>query len=158
MSREYVVALKESLDKKLKVLEEIYRISKLQTDVINAQQMDYEAFDRLVDDKDICLEKLEKLDEGFELVYTRVSNELKTNKSAYSDLILAMQETIMKITDKSTAISALEERNRQGLSNVFNKERKELSDGKRSVNVAMNYYKNMTGLSVDSSQYMDWKK
>lgn len=158
MSREYVVALKESLDKKLKVLEEIYRISKLQTDVINAQQMDYEAFDRLVDDKDICLEKLEKLDEGFELVYTRVSNELKTNKSAYSDLILAMQETITKITDKSTAISALEERNRQGLSNVFNKERKELSDGKRSVNVAMNYYKNMTGLSVESSQYMDWKK
>ncbi|MCQ2498958.1 MAG: flagellar protein FlgN [Lachnospiraceae bacterium] len=158
MSREYVVALKESLDKKLKVLEEIYRISKLQTDVINAQQMDYEAFDRLVDDKDICLEKLEKLDEGFELVYTRVSDELKTNKSAYSDLILAMQETITKITDKSTAISALEERNRQGLSNVFNKERKELSDGKRSVNVAMNYYKNMTGLSVESSQYMDWKK
>ncbi len=158
MSREYVVALKESLEKKLKVLEEIYRISKLQTDVINAQQMDYEAFDRLVDDKDICLEKLEKLDEGFELVYTRVSNELKTNKSAYSDLILAMQETITKITDKSTAISALEERNRQGLSNVFNKERKELSDGKRSVNVAMNYYKNMTGLSVESSQYMDWKK
>lgn len=158
MSREYVVALKESLEKKLKVLEEIYRISKLQTDVINASPMDYEAFDRLVDDKDICLEKLEKLDEGFELVYTRVSDELKTNKSAYSDLILAMQETITKITDKSTAISALEERNRQGLSNVFNKERKELSDGKRSVNVAMNYYKNMTGLSVDSSQYMDWKK
>lgn len=158
MSREYVVALKESLEKKLKVLEEIYRISKLQTDVINASPMDYEAFDRLVDDKDICLEKLEKLDEGFELVYTRVSDELKTNKSVYSDLILAMQETITKITDKSTAISALEERNRQGLSNVFNKERKELSDGKRSVNVAMNYYKNMTGLSVDSSQYMDWKK
>lgn len=158
MSREYVVALKESLEKKLKVLEEIYRISKLQTDVINASPMDYEAFDRLVDDKDICLEKLEKLDEGFELVYTRVSDELKTNKSVYSDLILAMQETITKITDKSTAISALEERNRQGLSNVFNKERKELSDGKRSVNVAMNYYKNMTGLSVESSQYMDWKK
>lgn len=158
MSREYVVALKESLEKKLKVLEEIYRISKLQTDVINKQPMDYEAFDRLVDDKDICLEKLEKLDEGFELVYTRVSEELKTNKSEYSELILAMQETITKITDKSTAISALEERNRQGLSNVFNKERKELSDGKRSVNVAMNYYKNMTGLNVDSSQYMDRKK
>jgi len=158
MSREYVIALSESLDKKLKVLEEIYRISTLQTEIINKQPMDYEAFDRLVDDKDICIEKLNKLDEGFELVYKRVSEEIKAKKSEYAELIRKMQDTITKITDKSTAISALEERNKNNLSNVFNRERKGIAESKRSVNVAMNYYKNMTGINVDSSMYMDKKK
>lgn len=158
MSREYVTALRESLEKKLKVLEEIYRLCQLQADVLATEPMDYERFDCLVDDKDVCIEQLEKLDEGFELVYQRVEAELKSNKADYSDQIKKMQELISLITEKSTSIEALEKRNKQAMSDTFNKERKDLSEGKRSVNVAMNYYKNMAGLHVPDSKFLDKKK
>lgn len=115
MGREYVTALKEGLEKKLKVLEELYRLCLSQSELLSKEELDYEAFDTLVDEKDICIEKLEKLDEGFEIVYNRVKSELESNKAVYAAEIKAMQELIVKITDKSTSITALEERNKKSV-------------------------------------------
>ena len=67
MNKQYVTALEESLEKKIRVLDEIYRISWLQTEILDKKPMDFERFDTYVDDKDICIEKLNKLDEGFEI-------------------------------------------------------------------------------------------
>lgn len=158
MSKEYIIALKESLEKKLKVLDETYRICQMQFDIISSNEPDYEEFDRLFDDKEICIEKLSKLDEGFEIVYERVSKELKSNSGDYSEMISQMKELITKITEVSTSISALEERIKNGVSDAFIKERKGIADTKRSVNVAMNYYKNMAGTNIPDSIYMDKKK
>lgn len=158
MGREYVTALKESLEKKLKVLEELYRLCLSQSELLSKEELDYEAFDTLVDEKDICIEKLEKLDEGFEIVYNRVKPELESNKAMYAAEIKAMQELIVKITDKSTSITALEERNKKGVTATIKRDKKGLSESKRSVSVAMNYYKSMNGINVPDSQYLDKKK
>ena len=154
---EYITALRDSLKKKLRILEEISNLSKLQSELLTAEELDYEAFDKLVDDKDVCIEKIEELDEGFELVYKRVEEELKDHKGQYKDLISQMQELISKITEQSTSIQALEERNRQAVTNAINRDRRAISEGKRSVNVAMNYYRNMNGFNVPNSQYLDKK-
>ena len=57
MNKQYVTALEESLEKKIRVLDEIYRISRLQTEILDKKPMDFERFDAYVDDKDICIEK-----------------------------------------------------------------------------------------------------
>lgn len=158
MSKQYVTALEESLEKKIRVLDEINRISQLQAEVLAAQPVDFETFDRYVDDKDICIEKLNKLDEGFEILYDRVAQELKEDRSVYADQIVHMQEMISQITDKSMTIQALEERNKNAIGEVLSKERKELGQGKRSLNVAMSYYRNMSGSRTAPAQFMDKKK
>lgn len=158
MSKEYIIALKESLEKKLKVLDETYRICQMQFDIISGNDPDYDEFDRLFDDKEICIEKLSKLDEGFEIVYARVSEELKSNSGDYTEIIAQMKGFITQITEVSTSISALEERIRNSVSDALIRERKGIADTKRSVNVAMNYYKNMTGTGIPDSMYMDKKK
>ena len=158
MNKQYVTALEESLEKKIRVLDEIYRISQLQTEILDKKPMDFERFDAYVDDKDICIEKLNKLDEGFEILYERVGQELKENRAAYEKQIVHMQQMITEITDKSVAIQTLEERNRKAVAEVFSDERKELGQGKRSLNVAMNYYRNMSGTNAVPPQYMDKKK
>ena len=66
-----MTALEESLEKKIRVLDEIYRISRLQTEILDKKPMDFERFDAYVDDKDICIEKLNKLDEGFAGAWTK---------------------------------------------------------------------------------------
>lgn len=158
MSREYVIALKESLEKKIKVLEEIERLCNMQTETLDKEPMDYEGFDAFVNDKDILIERLTKLDEGFETVYARVSDEIKQNKDKYSDLILQMKDLIGKITDLGVSIQTIEEKNRKKVSEVMERDRRKLFDQKRSVSVALNYYKNMSGMGTPSSQFMDKKK
>ncbi len=159
MGREYITALKESLEKKLKVLDEIYRISGLQQDLMAQENPDYEVFDRYVDDKDICLEKLEFLDEGFDITYNRVKEELEQNKAAYASEIRAMQDLIRKISERSVSIQAMEERNRRSVEEHFARDRRQARDTKRSVSVAMNYYRSMNGMvGTDTSAKLDSKK
>mgnify|MGYP004447609879 CR=1 FL=1 len=157
MSKEYVTALKDSLVKKKKVLDEIMELGKLQTVLINAETMDYEAFDNLVNDRDVALENLEKLDEGFEALYERVRAELQENKSLYADEIKEMKELIALITDTTVAIENLDAENKKALENVFLRDRRNIAESKRSVSVAMNYYKSMNGLGRDGSLYLDRK-
>lgn len=155
---QYVVAMRESLEKKIKVLEEILRISQHQQEILSKKPMDYKRFDQCVDDKDICIEKIEKMDEGFDLLYQRLGSELKEHREQYADEIKKMQSLISEITDKSITIQAMEQRNRQVLEQVFLEERRELGKGKRSMSVAKNYYQTMGNMNVAGAQYMDQKK
>ncbi|MCQ2082197.1 MAG: flagellar protein FlgN [Lachnospiraceae bacterium] len=157
MSKEYVTALRESLEKKHKVLEEVYRLCELQSEIIKEETIDYDAFDRLFDDKDVCIEKIEKLDAGFEAVYQRIKPDLDQNRLLYAADIEAMKREIQAITDIGTKITALEERNKNKITEAINKDRRKMADGKRSVSVAMNYYKSMTGTNANQSLYMDKK-
>lgn len=158
MSEQYLNILKESLVKKLDVLEEILRISSRQKEILSAAPVDYEEFDRCVDDKDICIEQLNKLDEGFESLYQKVSQEINANRQYYAEWIRSCQQLITQITEKSVEIQAMEARNKQMIEEQFRRDRKEFGQGKRSVEVARNYYRNMSQTQVVPPQYMDWKK
>lgn len=158
MSEQSILVLKESLEKKIRVLDEIYRLSQYQKELLSVKPVDYKQFDTYVEDKDVCIENLNKLDEGFELLYNRVAEELKEHRSQYKQLIQDLQELIGQITDKSVAIQALEERNKQTLQQVLLEERRELGKGRRSVSVAQNYYKNMSRTGLGDSQFMDQKQ
>lgn len=158
MSEQSILVLKESLEKKIRVLDEIYRISQYQQELLAAKPVNYKQFDAYVEDKDVCIQNLNKLDEGFELLYDRVADELKEHREQYKQLIGELQELIGQITDRSMAIQALEERNKQTLQTVFLEERKELGKGRRSVSVAQNYYKNMNHATFTDSRFMDQKQ
>lgn len=158
MNGQYLNILIESLHKKIDVLEEIERISNRQSEIVAAQPVNYEEFDRCVDDKEVCLEQLSSLDEGFESLYSRVGSELENNKLLYADQIKECQKLIAVIMDKSVAIQSLEARNKQKIEEIFRKERKSFNKGKRSVEVARNYYKNMNNTNVITPHFMDQKK
>lgn len=158
MNGQYLTILKESLKKKLAVLEEIQTISKYQSEILSKEPVSFDDFDRCVDEKDVCLEQLEKLDEGFEILYERVSGELKEHKAEHADWIAEMQKLIADVMDTSVAIQTQEERNKQAVEKAFQKERREYGKGKRSVQVARDYYRNMSNTGVVPPQFMDQKK
>ncbi|MBQ7954129.1 MAG: flagellar export chaperone FlgN [Lachnospiraceae bacterium] len=158
MSEQYLTILAESLKKKLSVMDEIIRLSKMQKDILTAESIDFEEFDRCVDDKDICIEQLRKLDDGFEIVYDRVEQELKDNKQKYAAWIKESQALISMVIEKSVEIQALEARNKQMIEESVKRERRNLGQGKRSVEVARNYYRNMSYTNVMPPQFLDQKK
>jgi hypothetical protein len=158
MSEQYLTIMQESLKKKIDVLDEIIRISKMQEEIVSVEPIDYEAFDRCVDDKDVCIEQLELLDKGFDTLYYKVERELKDNSASHVSWIQETKRLISLVTERSVAIQAMEARNKQAIEAGVRKSRQEFRLGKRSVDVARNYYQNMNLTGVVPPQYMDQKK
>ena len=158
MSTQYLTILRESLEKKLNILDEIIRISKIQTELLSKESVDFEEYDRCVDDKDVCIEQIERLDYGFETLFQKVKPELDENRAGYADWIAEAKRLIMEVTDKSVEIQALEARNKQAIDEMIKKSRRGFQQGKRSMEVAKSYHRSMNPVNVASSQYMDKRK
>lgn len=158
MSEQYLMILRESLEKKMSVLDEIIRISKTQAEILSREPVAFEEFDRCVDDKDVCIGQMELLDSGFENLFQKVKQELDGNRAKYAGWIKDCQQLIAQITDKSVEIQALEARNKHAIDEIMQKQRRGFQQGKRSVEAARSYYRNMNLTNVVPPQYMDQKK
>lgn len=139
MDRTYIVALIESLEKKIGVLEEIRKVNVRQDEIIKKKPFSFNEFDVTSDEKSVLIYKLNKLDEGFELVYEKVREELDKDRASYKDDIKKMQDLITKITDMSTAIQAEEARNKAGVEKVFKDERSKLKANRSGVKAVKSY-------------------
>lgn len=153
----YLNILQESLEKKLEALKHIEEINHVQSETLRQEELDMETFDRTVDEKDIYVEELNKLDEGFETLYDRVKEELSADRSKYAVQIRHLQKLISEITDKSVSIQAEESRNKALLENYFARQRKDLGKVRKSSKAAYGYYQNMNNKKTDSF-FLDKKK
>lgn len=154
----YIVIMQESLSKKLQVLEEIIKANDLQWESVRGEDLDAEKFEESVEIKDKLIMQLEQLDNGFEQLYQKVSQELQNNKSLYKDAIGTMQIQIKQITDYSVQIQTQEARNQKEFFSKTAQVRKEIHQVKATNEAATGYYKNMNGLGAVEPQFLDQKK
>jgi hypothetical protein len=122
------------------------------------KSMDFQVFDAYVNDKDVLVKQLEKLDEGFDLVYRHVQKDLPQKKTQYANEIRILQDLISQIMDKSMSLQARESRNQQAVMQIFREEKTKLGSHRRSNQAAMNYYRNSSGLVALAPQFLDQKK
>lgn len=158
MSDKYIDILLQSLKKKEKVLTEIIRLDNIQKEQLEAELGEVEDFDRTVEDKARCIEQLEQLDSGFQKVYDRVSEELKTNGEAYRDEIGQMKALVQRVTDLSVEIQVQEARNKDLMTQKFTTVKQKARSLRTNGKVADQYYKNMLKLNNVDAQFMDNKK
>ncbi len=150
--------LSESLDKKLQVLQEIQEYNRQQEQVFQSEQVDMEAFDEAIEEKDRLIEKLIRLDDGFEMLYSRLADELKDNRGKYAAQIKQLQEKITQVMELSVSVQAQEARNKKLVEDYFRRSRKEIQQSRRSSKAAYDYYKSMSGANYVQPQFMDSKK
>lgn len=158
MIKNYLAILEESLDQKAAVLDEITGYCREQEALLKQETLDLESFDSYVDRKDLCIQKLAKLDEGFETLYERMKEQLAGGKEAYKDQIARIQQKITVITEKSVSIQAQEVRNKKMVEDYFTKERSQLRQGRQASKAAYGYYKNMNNSNVVPPQFLDSKQ
>ena len=154
----YLNVLQESLEKKIEALKSIEEIDNAQEEILKAESFDMEAFDRTVDEKDIYIGELNKLDEGFGSLYDKIKAELIQNKGQYAVQIRRLKNLISEITDRSVTIQAQESRNKQMVEQKFAKERQNLGKVRISSKAAYGYYQNMSKNAGTNSRFMDEKK
>ena len=154
--KQYVEILLESLKKKKSMLQNILEQNIRQEEVIR-NNWDMDEFDRTVKLKRRYIWELESLDSGFEKVYARIKEELSEVKEHHRDEISQMQKLISEITDLSVRIQASEERNKKLVETYFSYTRGKIRESKKSVRVASDYYKSMSGTNYTDARLMDRK-
>ena len=158
MIEEYLRALITSMDAKAECLHKLQERTDVQTGILNAEEMDWDAFDALVDEKDVLIDELDKLDDGFQTVFERIKDELQTDKDKYKSSIAKLQDQIKHVTEQSTSLMAAEHRNHELASTRFASEKKKIRQSKTTSKVAANYYANMNQINYIDPQLMDKKK
>ena len=148
----------DSLKKKLQILDELTDYTTQQQELLKVEELDYEAFDRLVDQKEPLIEKIMELDQGFETVYDRIKEQLLGNKEQYAAQIRALQSLIGELTDKSVKLQTMEQRNKSAVEQQFRKSREKIRQGRQNKQAALNYYKNMNNANYVPPQFLDDKK
>ena len=112
MKQTYIDIMIQSLDRKLQVLNQIIEVNIRQGNILEDKEASVEEFDKTVEEKAELIEQMQQLDSGFEKLYARVEEELKSNKEDHAEEIKMMQSRIRSITDKSMEIQAQEARNK----------------------------------------------
>ncbi len=94
----YLDMLRDSLKKKLDILNRIMDYQKKESDMLKGS-MDMEAFDKSINDKVALAESIDSLDDGFEQVYDRIRQEMIGNKEKYAVQIKELQDLIAEINE-----------------------------------------------------------
>lgn len=154
----YVRILVETLRKKEQVLTEILEITKKQAELAKRDTFDEESFTELLDRKEVLIDELNKLDDGFDAVYERVRQTVLAQKHVYQTELMAMQASIKNCTELGVQIQTLEHQNRDKIEQQFRKQKQEIRQVRKSSSVATNYYKTMSNLQIADPVFMDKKK
>lgn len=157
MLANYLLILKESLEKKLSILQDIEFKSKEQAQMIK-DELPFEDIDKNMDDKESLIDELERLDEGFDSLYAKIKSELADNKDQFREEIKTIQDLISKVMETSASIEVIESRNKTAMTNRFVNEKKDLSDKRAISSTAYDYYKTANKLQAVGPQFLDSKQ
>lgn len=150
--------LKDSLIQKSALLSDIKAKSEEQAELVSNPEVLLDDIDRNMEEKGQLVDKLTKLDAGFEALYDSIRKELIKDKDFYKDEISEIQKLISGIMEKSASIEVLEKRNKTAIETIFNTRKKELRHKKTASSVAHQYYRSTNRLNIVNPQFLDKKK
>ncbi len=153
----YIQLLKQSLRKKLEVLNLLLQLTEAQDKLFDSSEIDVKKFDELITSKNEQIKQLSMLDNGFEQIYSHVKEELNINKLKYKEEIEELQSLVTDITDSTIKLEVMERRNSEKLKLMFSKKRNEIKSGRKNNQMVTNYYKNMSGSHDTQSFFYDKK-
>lgn len=154
----YLSILRDSLIKKLQLLDGIEEKSLQQAEFMKSNAVDLDTIEKNMDDKVRMIEEIDSLDDGFESLYQRIKEELNETKDNYKEIIEEIKALITKVTEKSASIQAIEARNKIQMDLYIVSQKKEIQSKRSAMTVARDYYQNMNKTKHVTPQFLDRKK
>ncbi len=150
--RIYVEMMEDSLRQKKEILNLLYDQTKEQESLLT-EEMDVDRFEELLEEKGNGIDKLNKLDDGFDGLFKKLEKELTLNRGAYEEEINHMKKLIKEITELSASVQVTEKRNEERFQKYLKDERAKLREANKSQQTAMNYVQNMNGYHKPGDSY-----
>ena len=158
-NQEYVNMLEESLVKKIDLLTQLQGLNQEKKDILEDYDSSTDELDDNMDRKSSIIERLDKMDEGFQNLYDKVKPEIESNREAYATQIKNMQKSIRTITDLSSALQVEEARNKELAKHRFSYVRTQIRESRHGQKAVASYYANMmNNTGFEESQFWDKKK
>ncbi len=154
----YINILKDTLKKKIYLLDVLLTETLSQEEYLSLKHMDIDEFEKAVIRKEPLIEQLNKLDDGFELIFENFGKVIKENKNLYQKDILEIQEYIRQVMQKSTLLQGKEKSNKVKLENYLSNRKMEVRKFKANNQAVSNYYKNMADSYQGEAIFLDKKK
>ena len=151
----YLIVLRDSLLKKENILSLLIEKSEKQAEIVKAEQVDWEEFTKIVDEKGELIDEIMQLDDGFESLFARIKENLEENKDKYKDIIQEIKSLVKAVTEKSSKLQAIEYRNKTVIENAFATTRREIKQSKIGQKAAADYYNKMNKINTIDPQLMD---
>lgn len=157
MNNTYMQILTGTLNKKSDILDQLIQLTLIQKEIVTTVPLDWNQFEQSINKKEIQIEQLNQLDDGFDLVYHRLKEELQINKGLYKDEIVKLQELIKQVTEKSMELQVLEKENKKLIEVAFANKKSYIRNLKKSSQTVSQYYKNMPNQHQGQSYFLDKK-
>lgn len=154
----YLEMMKDSLVKKDKILDAVIALTKEQEDILKADSFDATAFEDVIDKKSPLIDEINRLDEGFNLIYNRVIEKVKESPHLYREKIENMQSLIKLLVDKGVEIENREGRNKIKFETVAARGKDKIRKYNLSSSAVTKYYSNMSGNNKGGNYFLDSKK
>ncbi len=151
----YLNVLKDSLVKKEKLLIDLQAKSEEQEKLVKESDIDWAEFSRIADEKEVLIDEIMKLDDGFETLFARIKDGLEENKDKYRDIIIEIKSLVKSVTEKSANLQATELRNKTLIETAFSNTRKEIRQSKLGQKAAADYYNKMNKINIIDPQMLD---
>ena len=145
---DYIQIMIESLKKKSELLADLIEYNEKQHDTVSGKEfddVDWDAFNLLIAQKDAAIERIIKMDEGFQSLYDRVKEQLGEDKDKYADKIREIQRLIEMITGQGIKIQTGEERNRKMIEKILGDRKKFIRKSRNTLKAANSYAQTMSG-------------
>lgn len=156
--REYLDILIRSLQKKLVLLNRIAVLNREQRELLQDENMEPDAFDINVREKDDLISQIITLDKGFDEVYAHIKDLMERDHSAYEDQLNQMRELIRQIMAKDVSVRAEEQRNYELAQRKFAGVKSKVREMKANRKMVNSYYQTMMRQNPGDSMFLDNKK
>lgn len=157
MTAQALDILRDTLLRKIEIMNALEDYTDKQSGLLAAEELDLDAFEEVTASKDVLVDQLSKLDDGFQSLYDSVADSIKADPKAFSAQVKALQELVTEVTDMSVSLEVAEKRNKATLDRRIAAVRTGMKRGRRSTAVAMNYYKQMSGARYRDAGIVDEK-
>lgn len=149
----YVNMLVDSLSRKKRILEYILVKTRDQEILLKDEEMDPDAFQAIIDEKGEQIDELNKIDEGFDTLFSYVEKEIKENRMAYREQIEQMQQLIGEVSELGIQIQALEHQNSGHFKIYLANQRKSIREFHVNNRTTSSYYQNMANAPKPEQSY-----
>ena len=143
----YVRMMVDVLKRKEKILQQILEQTKEQEVILKQEDVDYDRFQELLDEKGRQIDELNQIDEGFDALFKKVE------KKNYLTEIVTMQKLISAVSDLGLRIQALEAQNSERFKIYLASKRKQIHDYHVNSQTASRYYQNMANSHRPEQSY-----
>lgn len=149
----------DALKLKKHYLIEIKEYSEHQAKVLAADEFDEDMFKNIMDNKQIRIDRIVEIDDGFPVSYERVRNALAAQPTLYKEQVNQMQLLIKEIGTLAIEIQVIEQRNKNRFDQVSQNSKTKVKEFRTNKKAATNYYNSLNKqTNSDGSHFFDSKK